>query len=163
RETAGFGEEVLIKPRGQPCLVYFRGWYAGAHNQDPFRTKTQSDVIECDEALDQQTGSREQYHGKGDFGDDESIAYAPCVPANHRLSTTNCRTMRARLAPTAARIAISRVRAVDFASSRFAMLAHAISSSTPTAPSNSSSVVRTLVTISSRMRVTATAFSLLLS
>ena len=50
------------------------------------------------------------------------------------LSVSNCRTMRPRPAPSAARTAISRCRAVARASSRFATFAHAISSTSVTAP-----------------------------
>ena len=49
------------------------------------------------------------------------------------LSTSSCRTTRHRLAPSAARIAISRSRAVDRASSILATLAQAINSSSATA------------------------------
>ena len=48
----------------------------------------------------------------------------------HRLSVRSCRINRQRLAPTAARTTISRVRTDDRASSRLATLAQAISSTT---------------------------------
>ena len=67
----------------------------------------------------------------------------------------NCRMSLPRLAPIAARMAISRVREVAFASSRFATLAQAISSTSATAPSSSRSVGRTSPTIDSRKGTTA--------
>ena len=48
--------------------------------------------------------------------------------------------MRPRAAPSADRTAISRTRALDRASSRFAAFTHAISSSSPTADSSTSSM-----------------------
>ena len=59
----------------------------------------------------------------------------PPVTANRMLSVRSCRTTRPRLAPRAARIANSRVRPVERASRRLAMLTHAISRTKPTAPS----------------------------
>ena len=53
-----------------------------------------------------------------------------------RLSTRSCRTSRQRLAPSAALTATSRSRVLARASSRFATLAQAISSTMPTAPSS---------------------------
>ncbi len=50
------------------------------------------------------------------------------------LSTSNWRTMRQREAPSEIRTDISRARAADRASRRLATLAHAISSTKPTAP-----------------------------
>ena len=58
------------------------------------------------------------------------------------LSTSSCRTTRHRLAPSAARIAISRSRAVDRAKSMFATLAQAISKSSATAAPSVNSVLR---------------------
>ena len=55
----------------------------------------------------------------------------------------SCRAIRARPAPSAARTAISCSRSVARASSRFATLAHAISSTNPTAPKITSSACRT--------------------
>ena len=71
--------------------------------------------------------------------------------------------MRARLAPSAARTAISLVRPTALANSMLARFAQAISSTTPTAASITQSVSRKLLTISSRMRVTATFLPVLLS
>ena len=61
-----------------------------------------------------------------------------------------CRTMRPRPAPSAARIAASRPRAAARASSRFAVLAQAIRSSSPTArePSRSATAARALARLS---------------
>ena len=50
------------------------------------------------------------------------------------LSVTNCRTMRARLAPTARRIASSLRRSVARASNKFARLTQASSNTSPTTP-----------------------------
>ena len=57
---------------------------------------------------------------------------SPATPASTQLSVSSCRTTRARPAPSAARSAISRVRPADRASRRFAILAHAMSHTTPT-------------------------------
>ena len=70
--------------------------------------------------------------------------------ASTRLSVSNWRTTRAAPAPRAVRTAISRWRASARASSRFATLAHAISSRNPTAPNSSQMVRRTPPTTSSR-------------
>ena len=59
---------------------------------------------------------------------------APPRPARSTLSVSSCRTTRARVAPSATRTASSRPRAEPRASSRFAMFAHAIRSTKPTAP-----------------------------
>ena len=67
----------------------------------------------------------------------------PPASESSTLSVSNCPTMRLRPAPSAARIAISRRRIVARASNKFATFAHAISSTQPTAPSNTSSDVRT--------------------
>jgi ATP/maltotriose-dependent transcriptional regulator MalT len=53
-------------------------------------------------------------------------ANAPPSRASNKLSMSNCRTRRQRLAPTASLTAISLRRCVARASSRFAMFAHAI-------------------------------------
>ena len=58
----------------------------------------------------------------------------PLTIASRTLSTSSWRTMRQRLAPSDTRTAISRVRCVERASSRFATFAHAISSTKATAP-----------------------------
>ena len=60
------------------------------------------------------------------------------------LSVSNCRITRQRPAPSEARTAISRRRELYRASSRLATLAHATASSSPTAPSSTSSEVLTL-------------------
>ncbi len=57
---------------------------------------------------------------------------APPMPKS-RLSISNCCATRHRLAPNAARIAISRSRVVDRASSIFATFAQAINNSNATA------------------------------
>src|SRR5882672_6732883 len=54
-----------------------------------------------------------------------STPAAPAHAASRRLSTSNCRTRAARVAPSAARIDISRCRAVARTSKRFATLPHA--------------------------------------
>ena len=60
----------------------------------------------------------------------------PAAPASASSSpsVSSCRTIRARPPPTASRIAISLRRADPRASSMFAMLRHAISSTTPDSP-----------------------------
>ena len=62
----------------------------------------------------------------------------PPIVASSTLSVINCRIRRPGAAPRAARTVNSRVRAIDRVSSRFAMLEQAISSTTATAPNNSS-------------------------
>ena len=57
---------------------------------------------------------------------------APPSRARSRLSVTSCRTRRSRPAPSAARSSSSRLLAYARASSRFARLAQAISSTEPT-------------------------------
>ena len=57
-----------------------------------------------------------------------AAASAPII----RLSTSSCAMIRPRLAPIDSRTAISRCRVVARANSRFAVFAHAISSSKPT-------------------------------
>ena len=68
----------------------------------------------------------------------QPITIAQTVPRidSRRLSIISWRTSRQRLAPSAARMPISRSRAVARASSRFATFAHAMSSTIPTAPSS---------------------------
>ncbi len=63
------------------------------------------------------------------------------------LSTSICRTRRARPAPSAARTANSRSRDVARANIRLPTLAQAIRSTRTTAPNNIHSVARTAPTI----------------
>ena len=74
---------------------------------------------------------------------------APPRAASVTLSVSIWRISRARVAPTAARMAISRSRTVARASSRLATFTHAISSTKPTAPARISRVGRALPTRSS--------------
>jgi len=60
---------------------------------------------------------------------------APATAATTRLSVSSWRTSRARPEPTAARIAISRLRAPALARSRLATFAQPMSSMQPAAPS----------------------------
>lgn len=62
------------------------------------------------------------------------------------LSTSTCRIICARLAPSAKRMASSRCRPRALVSSKFAMFTQAISSRQPTAPSRTSSAVCTSAT-----------------
>ena len=66
----------------------------------------------------------------------------PPARDSNTLSVSNWRTMRARPAPSAERIANSRLRTVARTSSRLATLAQEISSTSPTAPSIISSELR---------------------
>ena len=59
---------------------------------------------------------------------------SPPISESSTLSTSSCRTMRQRVAPSDTRTDISRARAAERASIRFATLAQAISSTKPTAP-----------------------------
>jgi len=86
---------------------------------------------------------------------DASISPSPPpAAAITTLSVSNCRTRRIRLAPRAVRSAISLRRDAARASSRLATLAQAMSSTTPTAPSNTNSARPVSPTISSRSRRT---------
>ena len=58
----------------------------------------------------------------------------PLRIASRTLSTSSCRTMRNRVAPSEMRTEISRARFADRARSRFATFAHAIRRTKPTAP-----------------------------
>ena len=82
---------------------------------------------------------------------------APPTAASSTLSVSSCRTRRARPAPSARRIAISRWRTDERASSRFATFAQAISSTQPTAASSVSSAGRTSPTRSSCSGMTRSA------
>ena len=62
------------------------------------------------------------------------------------LSNSSCRTSDARLAPSEARSPISGPRPDARASIRFAILAHAMSSTPPTAPSSTNKIVRIVST-----------------
>ena len=64
---------------------------------------------------------------------------APPIAESSTLSTSNCRTRRARAAPSAARTASSRWRPVARASSRLATLAQAMSRTKATAPARTKS------------------------
>jgi len=79
---------------------------------------------------------------------------APPITARSRLSVSNCPISRARLAPSAVRIAISRSRTVARASNRLATFADAMSSTNATAPRSTSSAERTSPTIASSSGVT---------
>ena len=81
---------------------------------------------------------------------------APATSASSRLSVINCRTIRPRLAPSAVRTAISRVRVVALPRSSVAVLAQAINSTTPTTPHRRYSVRRTSPTSSSCRRTADT-------
>jgi hypothetical protein len=74
---------------------------------------------------------------------------APPAAPNTKLSTSNALAIRARPAPSAARTASSWRRASARTSMRFAMLAHAISSTAPIAPMSTHNVLATLPTRSS--------------
>ena len=74
----------------------------------------------------------------------------PAATARTRLSAMSCARIWPRLAPSATRSAISCRRPSARASSRLPTFAHAISRTTPTAPSISTSGCRVLPTSSSR-------------
>ena len=74
---------------------------------------------------------------------------APPTTASKTLSVRSWRATRHLPAPSAARIAISRSRAVVRASIRLATFAHAISKTNPTVPSSTSSAGRVLPTMRS--------------
>jgi hypothetical protein len=67
----------------------------------------------------------------------------PPIVARRTLSVSSCRPSRRRLAPSAARSAISFRRADARLRSRFATLAHAINRTSPTAPSSVPCAIRT--------------------
>ena len=74
-----------------------------------------------------------------------TIAAAPPRNDNTTLSVSSCRISRAREAPSAWRIASSRSRPEERASSRLAIFTQAINSTNPTAASSTTSVGRTLL------------------
>lgn len=74
---------------------------------------------------------------------------APPAQARRMLSVSNCLMARPCVAPSAARIANSRARPVERARSKLATFAQAISSTNPTAPSNTNSIGATSPTMSS--------------
>jgi hypothetical protein len=80
-----------------------------------------------------------------------AISSPTSVPAvaSSRLSTSRPRAIRHRLAPSAARVWISRPRALARASIRLATFTHAISRTAATAPSSRSIHARTLPTVAS--------------
>ncbi len=80
------------------------------------------------------------------FASNSPIA-PPTIPSI-TLSVKSCRITRLGLAPSAERIANSRERPVDRASSKFATFAHAINNTKLTAPSSTSRIPRTLPTTS---------------
>ena len=86
----------------------------------------------------------------------ESVHWAPRIPsvppkiASTRLSVSDCRTIRQRLAPSAARTAISRSRLEARERSRFDTFAQVIRSTKPTAPSKTARVGRIALERSSR-------------
>ena len=80
----------------------------------------------------------------------------PPHPASSTLSVSSWRTTRPRAAPIAERTANSRWRPAARASSRLATFAHAISSTSATAPNSTSSAVRTSPVVASRIGTTAT-------
>ena len=77
---------------------------------------------------------------------------APPSAASRTLSVRSWRRMRPRLAPSAARMAISRRRAAARTNKRFARFAQAMSSTNPTAPSSTTTARRTPPTIESSRR-----------
>ena len=81
---------------------------------------------------------------------------APPTNARITLSVSICRTVRQRLAPSAVRIAISFCRAAARASSRFAIFAHAISNTNPTANSSTTNGRRTSPSIASFRGIVST-------
>ena len=81
--------------------------------------------------------------------------------ASSRLSTSNWRTIASRPAPSEVRMAISRRRDADRASSRLATLKHAIASNTPTAAYKISSEPCTWPVSSSRIDTSVTPLPLL--
>ena len=87
----------------------------------------------------------------------------PAASASTTLSASNCRTICRRVAPSATRMAISRDRVLARATIRFATFAHAMSSTNPTAPIRTTSVVRTGATSCSRNAVALKLLFVLLS
>ena len=87
-------------------------------------------------------------------------AAAPTT-ASSTLSVKSCRTTRSRLAPSADRIASSRLRDTPCVSSKPATFAHATSNSSATAPTIAVSTSVVLPTSASRAETTVTPHSLL--
>jgi hypothetical protein len=86
----------------------------------------------------------------GKAQDANTAPNAAAAPLISKVSTRNCRTMRARDAPSATRKPISRQRPVTLTRTRPTTFAHATSSSNPTAPSSVWSDERDAPTMSSR-------------
>ena len=96
----------------------------------------------------------------------QSASNTPRAPPKNdskTLSVRNCRNSLARDAPTASRMASSRVRADPFASKRFATLLQAMRSNRPTAASRISKGSRTSPTTHSRMGTRLAQFFALVS
>ncbi len=72
---------------------------------------------------------------------------APATSTSSRFSVINCRAMRRRVAPSAARTANSRCRVVTWANSRFATFAQATINRNPTAPKIINRALRTFRTM----------------
>jgi hypothetical protein len=90
---------------------------------------------------------------------ERSTAAAPPKLANTRLSVSNWRIIRPRLAPSAVRMTKSRCRALVRTSNKLATLAQAISNTKPTAPNKTNKAGRTGPTSWSRNGITATPMS----
>ena len=103
-------------------------------DQRPARAVTRSvmPIDACRRQLRQRVGS---HAPRARAAPSQPTTTPPTHPAalSSRLSVRSCLTMRTRLAPSAARIASSRCRAAVRASSRWATLPHAISSTSATA------------------------------
>ena len=73
---------------------------------------------------------------------DSANPKTPLMSASRTLSTSSCRTIRQRVAPSDTRTLISRDRPVARASSRLATFEHAISSTNATAPISDRKMIR---------------------
>ena len=86
--------------------------------------------------------------------------HEPPINARKVLSVSNCRISRQRLAPSAARVAISRCLVDARARRRLATVAQAISRTKPTAPNRTSNAGRTLPTMVSCNGISSVSHSL---
>ncbi len=124
-------------------------WRAGATpNRTPVRDESSSENSSTRRSIEKSTLSGSAPGGGAPAAKAWSAPHATATPAtppisdSNTLSVSSCWTMRPRLAPSASRTASSRRRDAALDSSRFAMLAHAISRTAPTTPPSRSATDR---------------------
>jgi hypothetical protein len=68
RQHPGDGPNLCKYVFEEQVGIADRTWAGGLHHQNVLWTKTHRHIVQCDEALDQQTGYRKQDHGQRDLG-----------------------------------------------------------------------------------------------